>query len=279
MFVSKVNSELKGQVNIEIAGGPEAIPPFELDEAVTKGVIDMCLDSSSYYAAMLPEAEAVMFSNLSALEERRVIYDTMVRLHEKVGLRYLGDTLRGPMVIFTNDPIKSPDDFKGKKLRIFPAIIPFVKSLGAIPVRMKMGDIYSAMDRGVVDGFVKGPFGAIKNYHYHEVTKYVVTHEFYAAAMNVLVNLKKWNQIPKETRNRIVAINHEVYPKIVKHYEKVLANDWKDILDNGIKPIKFSSEDRKAFLNLAYEGGWKRIIGKSPKTGPRLKNMLFKKLQ
>jgi TRAP-type C4-dicarboxylate transport system substrate-binding protein len=144
---------------------------------------------------------------------------------------------------------------------------------------MKMGDIYSAMDRGVVDGFVKSPYGIVKNDHFHEVTKYVIVHEFYAASMNVIVNLKKWNQIPKNLQDRIVEINHEVYPEIRKYYDSILAGEWKEIFDNGIKPIKFSPGDVKTYLNKAYEGGWQRIIDKSPTTGPELKKLLFKKYE
>jgi len=47
-------------------------------------------------------------------------------------------------------------------------------------------------------------------------------------------------------------------------------------MDNGVKPTKFSQADGEAFLKMAYDSAWDRVISKSPELGPELKDMLVK---
>lgn len=49
IFVDMVNEKFKDDIQIDLIGGPEVTPPFQLHEAVKSGVIDMCLTSCGYY--------------------------------------------------------------------------------------------------------------------------------------------------------------------------------------------------------------------------------------
>jgi TRAP-type transport system periplasmic protein len=279
IFVDKINSRFKDHVNIEILGGPEVTPPFQLHEAVLKGVIDMALTSCAYYPSLLWEAQSAMFTNTSWRERQAAGYkDLMGKLHRDVGLVWLGNgTLNETFHLYTNKPVSKMADFSGQRIRVFPAFIPLVKALGAAPVNLPMGDIYTAMERGAVDGFAMTHYGFVKDFSWHEVTKYVIDYDLYRGTAWILANPKKWAQIPTQVQQEIIDYKRaEINPLIEDYYNKVSADTWQLLLSKGVKPLKFSEEEGKAFMQLAYDSAWDYVIEKSPEVGPKLKAMLVK---
>lgn len=273
------NEEFKGKLSIEWVGGPEVIPEFQLHESVRSGMIDMVATSSSYYVSILPVSHVPMFSNKTHEEMRESgFFDTFAELHKKAGVIYLGEVAQSrPFHIFTNFPVKTPKDLMGKKIRVFPAIIPFITALGSAPVNMAMPEIYTAMERGVVDGFVMATIGFVQSFAWHEVTKYMISPGFYRGSVAVLVNSKRWNEIPKDLQSKIIDWKFKVFdPKDEAYYTKFGEDQTKLVLDKGVRPIDFQPEETKAYLRLAYDSGWAKIIEKSPEVGLKLKAMLVK---
>jgi TRAP-type C4-dicarboxylate transport system substrate-binding protein len=70
-FVQKVNAEGRGLVQINDIGGPKAMPPFEVGNAVKNGVIDVANVTGAFYTNLLPEADALTLSTLPAAEMRK----------------------------------------------------------------------------------------------------------------------------------------------------------------------------------------------------------------
>jgi len=146
-----------------------------------------------------------------------------------------------------------------------------------VPINLPMGDIYTAMERGAVDGFVQVHNGFVKDFSWHEVTKYVIDYPLYEATAVVLANPKKWAQVPASVQKKIIDFKAMVIdPAIYEYYEKENDKDWQLMIDKGVKPIKFSKAEGDAFLKLAYDAAWDRVISKSPELGPKLKKMLVK---
>jgi TRAP-type C4-dicarboxylate transport system substrate-binding protein len=279
VFVEKMNKKFKNNIQIKLLGGPEVTPPFQLHEAVKKGVIDMCLTSCGYYPSLLWEAQSAMFINKNYKEIAQTDYfDVMSRLHKDVGLIWLGaGTLNMAFHLYTNLEVKKPKDLAGKKIRVFRPFIPLIKALGAVPINLPMGDIYTAMERGAVDGFVMTHFGFVKDFSWHEVTKYAIDYPVYQGTAIILVNPKRWNEIPADVQGEIIAFKKStIDPAIHEYYAELSGKDWQLMMDNGVKPIKFSEADGRAFLKLAYDVAWDDVISKSPELAPKLKKMLVK---
>ena len=91
-FVDKVNEAGKGVVQIDVRGGPEAIGMFQQPDAVRDGVVDMVYTPGSFYGGALPEKDAMVASNLTAVETRTNGGTELIdQIHqEKMGLKYLG---------------------------------------------------------------------------------------------------------------------------------------------------------------------------------------------
>ena len=64
--------------------------------------------------------------------------------------------------IYMGEDVSSLEDLKGKRIRVFPTRLPLVQALGAEPIVLAMGDIYTALERGAIDGYVQGPLNQVK---------------------------------------------------------------------------------------------------------------------
>ena len=91
-FVDKVNEAGEGVIQIEVRGGPEAIGMFQQPDAVRDGIVDMVYTPGSFYGGALPEKDAMVASNLTAVETRMNGGTELIdSIHqEKMGLKYLG---------------------------------------------------------------------------------------------------------------------------------------------------------------------------------------------
>lgn len=262
-----INKKFKDEVLFKLLGGPEVVSAFELHGATIKGVVDVGFIPPSYYRGKLPEAEIADYTDSDWNEiVRKGFLEDNRKMHEKLGLFYLIDSHVGVgdgrtyFYIFTNVNAKTPGDLAGKKIRVFPAISPFMKALGANPILMSPKDIYIALERGVIDGFVDINVGIVDDYHYQEICKYFIPYGFYHTAVNTLINMKSWNRLSKDLQDRInVFTETEVVKMWQEYFNRTNPVETKKIIDAGIKPIKFSQEDARKYLTTAYSSAWESV--------------------
>jgi len=277
-FIKRINVALKGDFQIDWRGGPEAVPQFKQPAAVRLGSVDGTITSPSYVNGILNVSGASNYSNKTYAERKAAgFHDYFAKLHVAKGLVYVGEL---PMSntsfhIFLKNPIKKLDDIKGLKIRVFPAIAPAVKALGANPIVLPMPAIYTSMERGVVKGFVTGIPGVAKMYK--EVLGGWIHEGFYTAVFHFLVNPKSWAKIPAATRAKVVNYVRNVEPPI---YEA----KWKPIVDAAYAQIdkaklpgtKFSSAVTAKFKKTVYDAAWAAVKKKAPKEGAKLEKLLMK---
>ncbi|MFZ5511897.1 MAG: TRAP transporter substrate-binding protein DctP [Pseudomonadota bacterium] len=275
-FVAKVNAEGKGLVQIKFIGGPKAMPPFEVGNAVRKGVVDMANVTGAYYTNLLPESDALNLSMLTAKEMRKNgAWEYINRLwNQKVNAYYLARVNSDvPYHIYLNKKIDRPD-LTGMKMRVAPTQRDFFVSLGASVVQVAPGEVYTALERGVIDGYGWPAIG-ILDLGWHERTKYRVEPGFYNAEVGVLVNLDTWNKLDAKQR--------EFLQKQALWLEELgLENTrWNEEEKSkqaaaGIQPITFTGKTAEEFKAKAYDAAWAGIIAKSPEHGPKLRALLSK---
>ena len=183
----------------------------------------MCQTSCGYYPSLVWEAQAARYTNVQWKEREKAGFDDlMAQLHERAGLVWPGMAVFGHSFhLFANKEIKKVADFKGLKIRTFPPFMPFVKALGAAPINLPMSDIYTGMERGAIDGFAMTHYGFVKDFSWHEVTKYVLDYDLYQGGSLILANPKKWGQIPSNVRTQMAEYKKaEINSKIEDLYLK-----------------------------------------------------------
>ncbi len=277
MFQKRLEEAADGKLTLNYVGGPEAIPPFEQIEAVKSGLVDLAFLPAAYYVPQLAVADAVKLSKISPWKERRTgAFDFLNQLHQqKVNAVYLGRFSNGIQFhIYLNKKIDKPD-FSGLKIRVTPVYKPFVEALGGVSVTTSPGEVYTALERGVVDGY-GWPSIKISDFGWHEVTKYVVDPGFYQVDVCILVNLDSWNRLPKDLQQLLTKVAEKVEHEASEYFAKIIQEEREFIASKGMQVIKFSSTDEEQYLETAYKSGWDRVFSKSPADAGKLQKMIDK---
>jgi TRAP-type transport system periplasmic protein len=275
-WIEKVNKEGKGTLQINFIGGPKAIPTFEVGNAVKTGVVDMGFSTGAFYTNVMPEADILKLSETSAAEQRKNGgYDLINRIWaEKANMRYLAKVVEfTPFHLYLNKKIDKPD-LTGLKIRITPVYRDFFQAMGASVMTTAPGEVYTALERGVIDGY-GWPIHALFDLNWQEKTKFRVDPGFYNAEVSLIMNLDKYKALPAKARQLLdqEALAYEKQNDFWKSYNE---QEAKRQAQAGIQTIHFDAATSKQYVEKAKEIGWAAAIKSAPVYGPQLKKVLAK---
>ena len=275
-WINKVNAEGKGTLQINFIGGPKAIPTFEVGNAVKTGVLDMALSTGAFYTNVMPEADFLKLTQVSIAEQRKNgAFEAINKVwNDKGNMQYLARMVENqPFHIYTNKKIDKPD-LTGQKIRITPVYRDFFQSLGASVVTTPPGEVYTALERGVVDGY-GWPIGGIFDLNWQEKTKFRVDPGFYDAEVSLIMNLPAYRRLTDAQRNylqkQLLALESEN-----SFWTKFAADETARQAKAGIQTISFDAANTKSFRDKAYDVGWEAAAKQSPEVAARFKPLFGK---
>jgi TRAP-type C4-dicarboxylate transport system substrate-binding protein len=243
-FVDKVNAEGKGLVQMRLLG-PESIPQSEQGNALRTGVVDVAALNPGVYKTQVPEADVIYSTRHYSLAEMRKngAFDVLNTLHtEKLNSRiltvYCDDV---PMQIYMVKPV-SKLDLRGFKVRTGSTFVAFLQALNASPVIIPPGEVYTALERGVVDGFT-WPIWGLFDQGWDKYIKYRLDPGFQNSSIYVLFNNAKWNSLRPDQRSFLermtVWLETEDYPAWSANYT---STERKRQDDAGVKAVDLGPE-------------------------------------
>ena len=272
-FAQKLNAEGKGSLQLNFIGGPKAMPPFEVGNAVRTGVVDVAITTGAFYTNIMPEADALKLTQIPATELRKNGgYELINRIwNEKANMQYLGRVIDyTPFHLYLTKKIDKPD-LTGLKIRITPVYRDFFQALGATVMQTAPGEVYTALERGVVDGY-GWPINGIFDFNWHEKTKFRVDPGFYSAEVSLVMNLDKWKALNPKQRDlltkHVIALEADN-----TSWRKVNEDDIRKQKDSGIQVITFDPATSKQYYERAYEVAWANAIKASPAYGPQMRRL------
>jgi TRAP-type C4-dicarboxylate transport system substrate-binding protein len=271
---------LKGKVKFQIIGGPEAIPTFQQGEAVRNGVVDIMIGAINYYSGEMPEVDTFKLFNIPQWELReKGIYKFFNKLHaKKMNAYYIGNQFPAnlPFHLYTSKPLKRMADFKGRIIRVTAIYRAFVEALGGSPTTIAPPEVYTALQRGTVEG-LGWPAKGLIDLRWHEVIKYRIDPGFYVLDGTVVMNLDKWKSLPPDVQDMLVTSMKEHEKSMWSQYTGVLEEEKKALIKAGVTIVQLPPDDAKKYVALAYKAGWDELIKKrAPKIAPQVKAMLEK---
>jgi len=194
-FVAETNKRCAGKVAITVVG-PEAVPSLEQWNALKSGVVDMHFGPPNYFRGAAPAGDVISLAHNESAEQRKNGAWAMLNdyYNKKINAWYLTQLINGVrFYLYTTKPAKD-GRFEGFRLRSVPIYDAFFKSLGAIPLRMAPPEVYTALERGTVDGY-GWPLWGIHDFGWDKYTKYRNGPGFISAAVAIIVNLDKWKSL------------------------------------------------------------------------------------
>jgi len=261
-LVDKVNAGAKGVIKIDVKPF-NSIKMFEQPTAASKGVVDLVCTPAAFYARAIPENEALSTSNSSPAKVRANGGIKMIdELHQKLfNLKYLGWTASGGRFrIYLKDAPKFTaqglPDLTGIKMRDNPIYGAFLKALKATTHPMGSNEVYSALEKGVVNASAWATIGLI-DYKWDKFLRYGLEPEFYQTDIGWIMNLDKWKSLSPDAQKRLqeIVIAHE---NAARAKLEELARDERAALAK--EGMKFETvPNAKAYLDLAVNSAYERM--------------------
>src|SRR5260370_14574860 len=144
----------------------------------------------------MSEADGFKLKGKAMSEQRKNgTWDYINQLHnQKLGSQYLARQFHNvPFHIYLNKKIEKID-FSGLKIRVTPVYKDIVEAFGGAPITTPPGEVYTALERGVADGY-GWPLTGIFDLGWDKGTKFRIAPPFYSVDVNALVNLDAWKAL------------------------------------------------------------------------------------
>lgn len=261
-FVEPLNNR-KGDITIKYLGGPEVLHRTKQASALKRGVVDMIVCPAAYYGGQLAAARLPGAHNKS-LEEIRAnggwemmqeAWGKGLNAHILAWVHFKGQKFFVYTRFKPTLSTKTGIDLTNVKMRSTGLYKAFMKAMGATPIVISPGDVYSALERGLVQGLA-WPWGSIGKYGWEKFLKYRIEPSFFGATMLTLVNLKKYKSLTQAQRDQLEAqaraYERDADPEIVKKGHE----DDAKLMKAGIKIVKLTGAYRKAYINTIYSAKW-----------------------
>jgi TRAP-type C4-dicarboxylate transport system substrate-binding protein len=227
-----------------------------------------------YHAGTVPESFALLYTNQDSATMRETgLFEQMRVDHdERADLHYLANAGGQPSMayrFYLKEPIESAD-LSGLKIRVSGATAPVVEALGGTPVSIPYADTYTALERGVVDGFGATYTGVVEP-GLHEVISYVLQEPFYSLNAPILVNNDVWEGLSQEVKDELERIA-PIYESAVEEYtSKSLATEDEALRGHGVEYIELPEVESEKFRETVQNTGWDAYMGLDPEGGEDLR--------
>jgi TRAP-type C4-dicarboxylate transport system substrate-binding protein len=179
-----------------------------------------------------------------------------------------------PFHLYLNKRITTPD-LTGLKLRITAVYRDFFQSLGATVVQTAPGEVYTALDRGVVDGY-GWPITGVFDLGWNEKTKYRVDPGFYSAEVSIMINKTAWDKLDDQQKAVLRKAADQGEAEAPAEFLALDTKETERQAAAGIETISFDPAVAKDYVKKAYEAGWAGNIRQSPETAPKIREFFSK---
>jgi len=162
-----------------------------------------------------------------------------------------------PLIFGVRKPWKTLEDFKGKKIRTFPGLEGPLASIGATPVTIAWGEIYTSLERGVVEAYTGTMWDLAGIGKFHEQAPYILDLGVGVYAMaGTHINKDKWNKLPEDVRKIMEEVALEAIKKQPELYMEADERIYQVYKKAGVKTVIFSPEEKAKFRSLVVPRQW-----------------------
>ena len=273
-FVQIVNELSSGRLKIKLFSAGEVVPPFQVLDAVSDGVVQGGFDWPGYWAG-----KNTAFSLLGSFPMLLTAVDYQLwifhgggaalynEVYGKFGVVYFPHAcMFAESGVRANRPISKLADYKGFKIRMSGRPQgEILKRLGASQVMLSGGEVYQALEKGTIDGgefsmpSLDWPMG------FAEVTKYWCAPGWHqpGSPIGLMINKKAWEELSDDLKALVRYAAMATYTWATSFFEYGNIEATKNFLEKGVKISKLSEKDLLKIQEISME-----ILEKLSKENP-----------
>ncbi|MEM7693889.1 MAG: TRAP transporter substrate-binding protein DctP [Pseudomonadota bacterium] len=264
-FMALVAEKSDGAVSVSFTG-PDAVSPLEQLEPVQAGVFDLLFTHPAYHAGTTSLGLAIDAVAVDPDKRRSAgIIDFLDTHYQGLGLKLIAAPATGTKGFryFLKEPIDGEPAFDGLKIRGTVSYHPMIEALGGSGVVMGGGDVYSALQTGVVDGAAWGTVGA-KDFKWNEVANYIADPVFGQVGLMIFMNLEAWNGLSEAEQSALLAAGKTLEQSTIARFDELAATELEDLKGLGMALTAFSDSEAAQLETLWSEGVWSVAAGGEP---------------
>jgi TRAP-type transport system periplasmic protein len=259
-YMQRVEKDSNGRVKFKFYHSEQLYTGAQSFAACERGDIDMTYAIDLYNAGTIPEFG---ISNLPFLwasnESLRKTLDAGLwdlgikqKLLEKHKLVFLAVTGGGFYQFWSKTPTYSPDQFKGKIWRVSGATASKACTvLGGTPTTLASGELYMALQKGVIDSaFAVNVTGIARKIY--EIVKHISIVNFSTDTQFYAVNKKKWDSLPKDIQDIMVKHSKEFERESLQMLLDYETTTIQTLKDKGVN-VHFSTPEELAKFQQASQ--------------------------
>ena len=168
--------------------------------------------------------------------------------------------------IMLRRPLPASGDLQGFKIRGNPTYLSVINMLGASMVTLPVPEVFTSMEKGVIDGFAFPSFGVVST-RLNEVSKFMLRPAMGISTNPLLVNLAAWNRMPAAEQKIFLEESRKAEDRWTAEVDKLIVDEEKELLAKGLQIVQMG-DAAKAKLQAAWSEGLLKLA--EPKIGPEV---------
>ena len=272
-FGKRVEKETSGRISMKFSG-PEVIKPRQQFQPTSRGVFSV----APYYIGTTGVTMAGFALHPDTEDWRKKGYwdyfdGEMKRFQQKMIFHSVGGVKADVFHVMLKRPLEKVEfPLKGRKIRANGFYKPIIEPLGGSMVNLNGGEIYSALQRGVVEGAAWPITGAI-DFKWYEQAKYMMRPRFGVPAYTVTMSLQKFNKLTKADQALMLKLGHDHEKAAPAAFVKDTEDEVAALKAKGVKETYLTDAVFKKMNAGFIKGVWNFAINFNKKSKPRVQKL------
>jgi TRAP-type C4-dicarboxylate transport system substrate-binding protein len=274
-YAETITAKSGGKITFRHSG-PEVVNAFQQFQPASSGAFDMLFSVQPYHVGTTSVSFGIYAVDPDPVKFRQAgVFDYLAKEYERFNLKMLaiipGQSAGvGAYQAMLREPIGPDGDLKGRRLRGNPLFLAFIQSLGGSMVNLQVGEVYSTMQKGTIDGAV-GPVTGAMDLKWHEVAKHAVRPSFGYIYQFLFIHQAAFAKLAPDVQKLVVDEAAALEVPGMKAMDDIQKTEDATLLKApGVVPSKLDPQKFAAATKAFNDGIWETSVT-SKATGDRAK--------
>ena len=272
-WAESVSEKTDGAIAVELLPVESPVAHNETQDAIAAGILDGHVTDTSYFAGK-DAAFGLIANPVGAYGDPQEMLDFMYEgggkelmndLLNPYGLQFIGATTPGLEAFVSKVPLDGVDDLKGLKLRAPEGLVQQVfAAAGAAPVNLPGSEVFTSLDKGVIDAADYTVFSTNQAQGMHDVAPHPVYPGFHSMPLvEISMNKDKWDGLTEDQQAALTESVQEFSQMQVAALEEADQAALEEAQASGDITVHDWSEEERAKFRQIAQGEWQKVAERS----------------